>query len=136
MQKANSIVSGPGYTSPELYLPGSLLKQAPSEKSFFTYLYVENKIYNLLIISLTIIQFILFKLLYPFPDFFSDSYSYIEGAYQHLDVNIWPIGYSKFLLAFHWFTHSALALNFFQYLFLELAALYFYHTVVYFYATG
>lgn len=136
MQKANSFVSGPGYTSPELYLPGSLLKQAPSGKSFFTYLYVENKIYSLLMIAFVIAQFILFKLLYPYPDFFSDSYSYIEAAYKHLDVNIWPIGYSKFLLMFHWFTHSALALNFFQYLVLELAALYFYHTVVYFYATG
>jgi hypothetical protein len=136
MRNANSSVNEPGYTSPELYLPDSLLKQAPSGKSFFTYLYVENKIYSLLIILLVIVQFVLFKLLYPYPDFFSDSYSYIQAAYDHLDVNIWPIGYSKFLLLFHWFTHSAMALNFFQYLFLELAALYFYHTLVYFYATG
>lgn len=81
-------------------------------------------------------QFIIFKLLYPFPDFFSDSYSYIDAAYRHLDVNIWPIGYSKFLWLFHWFTHSATALNFFQYMFLGISALYFYHTLVYFYPTG
>jgi len=89
-----------------------------------------------MIISLVIVQFVLFKLLYPFPDFFSDSYSYIQAAYERMDVNIWPIGYSKFLLLFHKLTYSAYALNFFQYLFLELAALYFYHTVVYFYFTG
>jgi len=89
-----------------------------------------------MIIALAVVQFIVFKLLYPFPDFFSDSYSYIAAAYEHQDVNIWPIGYSKFLLVFHWFTHSALALNFFQYIFLEAAALYFYHTLVYFYPTG
>jgi hypothetical protein len=132
----NSKIGGPAHSSPELYLPGSLLKQAPSGKSFYTYVYTENKIYSLLIISLVILQFIIFKLLYPFPDFFSDSYSYIEAAYERLDVNIWPIGYSKFLLALHWFTHSAMALNFFQYISLELAALYFYHTIIYFYPTG
>lgn len=136
MQNQDAKIHGPESTSPELYLPASLLKQPPSGKSFFTYLYMENKIYSLLIISLVIVQFILFKLLYPFPDFFSDSYSYIQAAYQHLDVNIWPIGYSKFLMIFHWFTSSAMALNFFQFLALELASLYFYHTIVYFYSTG
>ncbi|MDO6433064.1 hypothetical protein Q4E93_20820 [Flavitalea sp. BT771] len=136
MKIFNSNIDAPGQSRPEVYLPNALLKQAPSKKSFFTYLYVENKIYSFTILFLVIVEFIIFKLLYPFPDFFSDSYSYIDAAYRHLDVNIWPIGYSKFLLFFHWFTHSALALNFFQFIFLELSALYFYHTLVYFYPTG
>jgi len=135
MKKATPI-TGPASTSPELYLPGLLLKQEPSQKNFFTYLYVENKIYSILILLLLIMQFVAFKYFYPFPDFFSDSYSYISTAYYHLNVNIWPIGYSKFLALFHSFTHSATALNFFQYIFLETAALYFYHTLVYFYPTG
>lgn len=126
----------PASVRPETYLPALMLKQLPSSKSFFTYLYVENKIYSLLILGMIIGQFVIFKLFYPFPDFFSDSYSYIEAAARHLDVNIWPIGYSKFLVIFHWFTHSATALNLFQYLFLELSALGFYHTLVYFYPTG
>jgi len=134
--KKSMLIDAPAIARPELYLPGFLLKQSPSRKSFFTYLYVENKVYNLLMLALVIAQFVLFKLLYPFPDFFSDSYSYIAAADTHKDVNIWPIGYSKFLLTFHWFTHSALALNLFQYLSLEIAALYFYHTIVYFYPTG
>lgn len=133
---SSNSISQPASKIPELLLPGSLLKQEPSGKSFFVYLYNENKIYSLLIIVMVVVQFILFKILYPYPDFFSDSYSYIAAAYQRLDVNIWPIGYSKFLLAFHWFTHSALALNLFQYLFLELAALYFYHSIIYFFPTG
>jgi len=112
------------------------MKQEPSRQGFYTFLFVENKAYNLIILLLVACQFVGFKLLYPFPDFFSDSYSYMFAAYAHLDVNIWPIGYSKFLLLFHWFTHSSVALNFFQYLFLEVSALYFYQTLVYFYPTG
>ena len=112
-----------------------LLKQAPSKNSFGEYLR-ENKVYSLVIFSLMILQFIVFKLLYPFPDFFSDSYSYIFAAYAHLDVNIWPIGYSRFLSLFHWFTHSGTALVAFQYLFFSISGLYFYHTIVYFYHTG
>ena len=138
MKKVNTIGAVTGVETPSQQppYPDRLLKQSPSQKSFWDYLYGENKIYSLLILFLVICQFIIFKLLYPFPDFFSDSYSYIEAAYSRANVNIWPIGYSKFLLLFHWFTHSALALNFFQYLFLETAALYFYHTVVYFFPTG
>jgi len=131
-----STIDLPSQSTPEIYRPASLLKQEPSSKSFFTYLYIENKIYSLLILFLVLVQFIIFKVLYPFPDFFSDSYSYIDAAYRHLDVNIWPIGYSKFLLLFHWFTRSATALNLFQYLFLEVSCLYFYHTIVYFFPTG
>jgi hypothetical protein len=66
-------------------------------------------------LALVMLQFAVFKLCFPFPDFISDSYNYILGAQLHLDVNIWPIGYSKFLALFHWFTTSAFALVLFQY---------------------
>jgi len=135
MNHTEEIVAGRFRTSPDDYYQGPL-KQAPSQKDFYTYLFVDNKIYSLLMLFLMLCEFIIFKLLYPYPDFFSDSYSYIFAAYAHLNVNIWPIGYSKFLLLFHWFTHSATALNYFQFLFLEVSALYFYHTIIYFYPTG
>ena len=125
MSQSNDIVAGMPGSFPERDYPGLLLKQSPSQRSFSTYLFQENMIYSLLMIFLVIVEFIIFKMLYPFPDFFSDSYSYLFAAYAHLDANIWPIGYSKFLLVFHWFTHSAIALNFFQYIFMEVAALYF-----------
>jgi hypothetical protein len=101
--------------------------------TFFSFLgQSENR--RLLIIILTgiTVEFVLFKLLYPFPDFFSDSYSYIYAAVIHSDVNIWPIGYSKFLQWFPWITRSHLGLVAFQYYFLELSAAYLFFTLQYF----
>ena len=112
------------------------LKQSPSKLSFKDFVFVENKAYCLIILGLMVLQFIVFKLCYPFPDFFSDSYSYIEAAFYRWDVNIWPIGYSRFLMLFHWLTVSGLALVCFQYLVWSVSALYFYLTVVFFYHTG
>jgi hypothetical protein len=76
-------------------------------------------------------SFIIFKILYPFPDFFSDSYSYIFAATVKADINTWPIGYSKFLQWFPWLTRSHQALIFFQFFTYELFALYFFFTVDY-----
>lgn len=78
------------------------------------------------------IQLILFKWLYPFADFFTDSFSYIYAASHHMDVNMWPIGYSKFLLWFHALTNSDTAVVVFQYLLVELSALYFFFTLRYY----
>jgi len=103
---------------------------------FSTYFFRNTKSANLLLVLLGICQFAIFKFFYPFPDFFSDSYSYIYAALAHLDVNIWPIGYSRFLYIFHWFTHSATALNLFQYLFFELSALHFYRTLLFLFPTS
>jgi hypothetical protein len=79
------------------------------------------------------LQLILFKLLYPFADYFSDSYSFIENAITHDGFNIWPVGYSWFLYAFHQFTHSDTAVVVFQYILLEVAILVFFFTVLYWY---
>lgn len=78
-------------------------------------------------------QFILFKIFYPFPDFFSDSYSYIKAASLGLNTNIWPIGYSKFLVGIHLISHSDLVLTALQYFITELCALYFFFTLLYYY---
>lgn len=92
-----------------------------------------NREYLWAALGATIVQFISFKMLYPFPDFFSDSYSYLFAAQAHLGINIWPIGYSRFLQFFHWLTHSGTALVAFQYFFLETTALYFFYTILYFF---
>jgi hypothetical protein len=84
----------------------------------------------------TIFQFVIFKVLYPFPDFTLESYDYISEAFRNAGINFLPIGYSKFLLAFHYFTHSDLALIAFQYFFLEVAFLYFLLNLLYFYHPG
>lgn len=117
-----------------LHMP-PIVKNAPSDETWGAFLR-DRSIWSGVLLFLLIAEFGIFKLCYPYPDFFSDSYSYIIAASEHLNANIWPIGYSKFLAVFHWFTHSAVALNFFQFLFLELAAMYFGHTIEYFFHTG
>lgn len=106
--------------------------------SFKVFLFVEKRNRQLLILSgiAILVQFIIFKFLYPYADFFSDSYSYLYAASANLNVSIWPIGYSKFLRAFHELTHSDTALVAFQYFFLELSSLYLFFTVLYFYNPG
>src|SRR5580692_2413497 len=89
--------------------------------------------YLLLGIGASIVQIFLFKLAYPFPDFISDSYNYIESAALHLNVNLWPIGYAKFLWLFHQITYSDTALVCFQYFFLEATLLYFFFSFLYLY---
>jgi len=114
-----------------------LQKQSPSSASFKEYVFTDNKVYLLIMTGILLLEFVIFKILYPFPDFFSDSYSYIRAAYLHLDVNIWPIGYSRFLALFHhWISHSGSALITFQYLAWCFSALFFYFTITYFYPTG
>jgi len=81
----------------------------------------------------SVVQFGLFKIFYPYPDFFGDSYSYINAAAAHLNINIWPIGYSKFLEGFHRLTYSGMALTAFQYFSFQLVAIHFLMTVLYFY---
>ena len=80
-----------------------------------------------------IAEFVIFKLCYPYPDFFSDSYSYLFGAENKLSVNIWPIGYSKFLMALHAVSFKDNALIGFQYFFFVISALYFYFSILYFF---
>lgn len=78
---------------------------------------------------LLILQFILFKIIYPFPNFLPESTSYIEAAKNHQPLNSWPIAYSKFLFIFHFLSHFHLLLVLFQYFFLELNILFFLFTI-------
>ena len=48
-----------------------------------------------------VVEWIVFKSCYPFADFFTDSYSYIEAAAQHDAIGYRPIGYSLFLRLVH-----------------------------------
>ncbi|GEP88717.1 hypothetical protein SAMN05660909_01188 [Chitinophaga terrae (ex Kim and Jung 2007)] len=82
----------------------------------------------------SIIQLVVFKLLYPYADYFSDSYSYISAAQMGLDVSIWPIGYSKFLALFHHITTSDTAVVAFQYLLLQGVLFYLLHTIIQYFA--
>jgi len=92
--------------------------------------------YLLIAVIGIVVQFTVFKLLYPFPDFFPDSYYYIATAAAHGNYNIWPIGYSKFLEYGSWFTHNDLILISFQYAVIEGACLFFFFTIIQLYNPG
>ncbi|GAA0557910.1 hypothetical protein [Chitinophaga japonensis] len=77
-----------------------------------------------------LLQFIIFKILYPFPDFISDSYSYMDTNLYHMTVNLWPIGYSRFIALVRLFTPSHTVLVLLQYMILEAALLYFFFSLL------
>lgn len=57
--------------------------------------------YLYIAIPVLAVEWILFKCYYPFADFFTDSYSYIEAAANHDAIGYRPIGYSLFLRLVH-----------------------------------
>lgn len=86
-------------------------------------------------IPLIVVQFIVFKFLYPFAGFINgDSYLYLETAYHNFTVNTYPIGYSKFLRLISVFTHSDTFVVALQYLLLQGSTLSLIFTIFYFYS--
>lgn len=96
----------------------------------------ERKIILLLSVILILGQFMGLRLLFPFPNFLPDSYSYLEAAYNNQFINVWPIGYSKFLRLFSCFTKSHVTLILFQYLLLYGSILYFIFSTAYLLTCG
>jgi hypothetical protein len=92
-----------------------------------------NRVYLWSAAIVSVLLLAIFKLFYPYPNMVMDSYVYIKAACLDLGANSFPIGYSRFLQLFHFFTHSATALVCFQYLFLEVACICFFFTVLYFF---
>lgn len=90
----------------------------------------QNRDYLLLFIVSITLQFVIFKFLYPRPDFISDSYSYINTNLYNMDVNLWPIGYSKYLAFVHLISPSDTFLIFTQFAFLEVSFLYFFFSLI------
>jgi hypothetical protein len=83
-----------------------------------------------------LVQFLVFKSLYHFANYMPDSYAYIEAAARNLDVNMWPVAYSKFLRVVSAFTHSDTLLVGLQYFFMQLSGLYFLGSVLYLFRPG
>lgn len=92
----------------------------------------ENKVLFFLSVLIQTISFLVLKLLYPFPNFMPpDSYSYLDAAYNNDLINIWPIGYSKFLRLISCLSNSHLFLVIIQHLILEVCLMYFLYTIRY-----
>jgi len=84
-----------------------------------------------------VLQFVVFKYFYPYAGFINgDSYVYLETAHWNYDINIYPIGYSRFLRLFSVLSRSDLALVAFQYLLLQASTMAFIFTLFYFYRPG
>lgn len=84
-----------------------------------------------------VIQFAVFKYLYPYANYIhGDSFSYLDAAIKNYDISTYPIGYSKFLRLFSVFNRTDYTLAAFQYLFIQFSSLYLLFTIFYFYSTG
>jgi len=92
-----------------------------------------NKVLLIAALVGTIVQLIIFKSLYPFPDFISDSWSYIATNVYNMDVNLWPIGYSKFLWFVHLISNRDTFLIAVQYFLLQAGLMYFFFSISYLY---
>lgn len=97
----------------------------------FIWLPGAHREYCLIALVGTIVQFIAFKQFYPFPDFISDSYSYIDTAALHMPVNLWPVGYAWFLSLVHAVSHWDTFLVGTQYFLLQGSLFYFFFTLLY-----
>lgn len=106
---------------------------APLQPSFLEYIWKDkwNRSYLLFALAASIIQFILFKMKYPYANYMPDSYSYLDAAYANFDVNMWPVAYSKFLRLVSVFTHSDKLLTGLQYLLIQGSTLLFLFTLFY-----
>jgi len=105
---------------------------------FFHFIWgnTQHRITLILAVVLSTAFMLVFKSCYPYPNLAFDSYHYIYAAMLNLDVDTWPIGYSKFLQLVGFFSHSHILLIWAQY-FLEVAAsLWFYFTILYLFKLG
>lgn len=96
----------------------------------------KNRFYLFAYFIIVLVQFTWFKWLFPYPSFFPDSNSYVEAAYYNQAINMWPIGYSRFLQLFSFISHYDTALVLLQYLLLHVSIIYFLGTVIYFLRPG
>jgi len=95
-----------------------------------------NRRYLIIALIVYLLQFIIFKSNYPYANYMPDSYSYLQAAAVNADVNMWPVGYSKFLRLFSSFSHSDTILTGLQYFFISISSLVFLFTLFYFTKPG
>lgn len=90
-----------------------------------------------LTIVIMVISFGWFKYIYPYPNFMPpDSHSYLEAAHNNDFINMWPIGYSRFLRLVSSISKSHMALVILQYVLLQGSILYFLFTIRYLLSPG
>lgn len=111
----------------------------PTEYSFKAFLFQNkrNRMTLCFAAAAIIIQFAIFKYLYPFASFIhGDSFKYLEAADDNLTIALYPIGYSKFLRSVSIFAKPDIILVGLQYLLIQSSALFLLFTIFYFYRVG
>lgn len=84
--------------------------------------------------ALVVLAFCIFKYIYPYAGFINgDSYQYIASAFYNLRVDIYPIGYPKFIRLFSVFSYNDTCLIAFQYLLFEISTITFLYSLFYFF---
>jgi hypothetical protein len=118
----------------------NVFQKAPaSEQTFFQFLFHHrwNRTILYLAAAATIIQFAIFKYLYPFANYIhDDSFRYLIAADENLTIYMYPVGYSKFLRLVSVFAKPDLVLVSLQYLMIQCSALFLLFTIFYFYKAG
>jgi hypothetical protein len=110
-----------------------------SEQTFAQFFFHNrwNRIILYLAGAAIILQFAIFKYLYPFANYIhDDSFYYLNAAYENLTIDFYPIGYSKFLRLVSVFAKPDLVLVSLQYLLIQCSTLFLLFTVFYFYKAG
>ena len=117
-----------------------ILQNAPANEQTFTqFLFYNrrNRIIMYLAATAIIIQFAVFKYFYPFANYIhDDSLFYLNAAGENLNINTYPIGYSKFLRLVSVFAKPDWMLTGLQYLLIQCSSLFLLFTIFYFYKTG
>jgi hypothetical protein len=84
-----------------------------------------------------VISFAWLKVLYPLPNFMPpDSNSYLEAAFDNEFINLWAIGYSKFVRLVSSLSNSHFVLLLLQYILVQLSLIYFLFSIRYFFSPG
>jgi len=107
-------------------------------RHFRTFVWIDpiNRRYLIAAVSVSILLFSIFKYFYPFPNLVYDSYYYLRVAILNWPVHAWPVGYSRFVQAYGFFSHSAQLLVWLQYCMLEFSCLLFFFSWLYFFQPG
>jgi hypothetical protein len=110
-----------------------------SEQTFTQFLFHNrrNRITLYLAAAALVIQFAIFKYLYPFANYIhGDSFWYLDAANQNSTISTYPIGYSKFLRLVSVFAKPDLVLVSLQYLLIQCSTFFLLFTLFYFYKAG
>ena len=118
----------------------NILQNEPaSEQTFTQFLFYNrrNRIILYLAVAAIIIQFAIFKYLYPFANYIDgDSFTYLRIADRNSTIEFYPIGYPKFLRLVSVFAKPDLVLVSLQYLLIQCSSLFLLFTLFYIYKVG